>query len=602
MKKPLVILWVNSLLASPHHDNGAFLFFWDSYIGINSERLDREKYSSWYKYKTTSSGVRVVYDYDRADACIQYCLDAFWLSISDVDILVYLEWIPSYVDQKYSMIPQRTGVWDHHFLHAVSSYYTSWFSDAAILVMDGQWKKIVQGTDCMVIQSIYHWIWNKIDCKYETSWDGDKKIGIWTLYEMVTRLLNFSSEWTTMGLSSYSNKKNIFGFPLLKSYEKWIYIHDMLIKNIAKEKTKFLDRETFKKSLWIDESYLELSSIPYWVASDIASSLQHETEQMILELVKKAKELTGARHLCISGWVGLNSVANKKILDTWLFEDVYILPSTDDSWLALWAALYGKYLSNTYDFNNKNVHNFYFWKKYSNDEILWAIEKYSAFLSSRQEVNIASIAAKYILENKIIWWFQWRSESGPRALWNRSILANPISKDVRDRVNMIKKRELWRPLAPAVLYEHVQDFFDISPDVKSAEYMLMVAQVHKEKIPLIPGVTHIDNTARVQIVLQDHNSVFYALISEYYKLSWIPIVLNTSFNSAWEPIVETPEDAIKMFLSSELDYLCIWDFILEKQKMFPQFTFKKSLLLDDKLFETWKQELGEYEKFLKSLR
>jgi carbamoyltransferase len=596
MKKNKVILWINSLLDWPHHDNWAFLFCGEEYIWINSERLDRQKYSSWYKCKFWEKWNKFLYNFDRCQACINYCLDYFWLKYEDIDLLVYLEWTPDYILDKFSWVQKIIWIYNHHLLHACSTYFASSFDDSAILVMDWQWKEIKDWKDTMTIQSIFKWEWNKIKLLKKTQWEDKRRIWIWTMYDMVTKLLWLSSEWTTMWLSSYSDKENAFWFDLLNN-ESWdVYSSDHLIEWLEGNILKYLNKDIFLKQLNIKESDLESSKIPYWFSADISSQLQYETEKQIIELANIAYNLTKSKNLCISWWVWLNSVANSIIVENTPFENVFIIPSTDDSWLALWAALYWKHIY----FNEKSIiTNFYFWKNYSDIEIKDSIKKYKKYFNNISEFSKIEVeTAKLLSEWKIIWWFQLRSESWPRALWNRSIIADPRSIEIRDRVNEIKKRQWWRPLAPSILNEQAWKYFNLKTNTSDYKYMLKVVSAKNISKNKIPWVVHIDNTARIQTVFKEDNNIYYNLIKEFYKLTDIPVLLNTSFNSAWEPIVETPEDSIKMFLSSELDYLVLWNFIISKNKIYNEFSFKQWIELNSILFKNWQNEIKLYEKFL----
>lgn len=601
MRKNKVILWVNSLMNAPHHDNGAFLFVWDEYVGINSERLDREKYSCGYKYKTSQSWVRVIYDYDGAQACIEYCLEYFELEYSDIDILVYLEWIPDEVEKRFPQIKRKHGIFDHHITHVYSSFFNSWFDEAAVIVVDGQGKRIENGKDTMVLQSIYDasidwWIIKK----KETIWKGKNRIGIGTCYEMVTRLLWLWSEGTTMWLSSYSSHTNILGGPLLSKIEENIYLNPQYIQGIDEGQSKFLKPDTFQKQLWVSEDVLEKEKIPYWFSSHLASQMQSETEQVLISLAQEAYDLTGRKNLCLVWGVALNSVANTKILQDSPFSNVFILPSTDDSWLALWAAMYGRKL--VYGESDLfRVPNFYFWKEWSQEDYSKVLNTYSDYCSFKKHNNTSKFVASKIAEGNIIAWFQWGSETGPRALWNRSILADPRKKQIRDRVNIIKKREWWRPLAPVVISEKKQEYFHISKDSDSYKYMLLVVGVLAEKQAILEWITHIDGTARIQSLDKTDNSLLYSLLSEFENITGIPILINTSFNSAWEPIIETPEDAMKMFLSSDLDYLILWDYCISKESLVESFAFSPSVVLQDRLYDSWKWEIKKYEYFIKNI-
>ena len=204
----------------------------------------------------------------------------------------------------------------------------------------------------------------------------------------------------------------------------------------------------------------------------------------------------------------------------------------------------------------------YLGKCYSLEDIYSAINQYREFISFDTCLDEFERAAKSIAEGKIIGWFQGRSECGPRALGNRSLLADPRKKEMKDIVNKrVKFREEFRPFAPSVLWEYQQEYFDL--DIPSP-YMLMVADIWPEKRSVIPAVTHVDGTGRLQTVIKDLAPQYYRLIEEFYKITSVPIVLNTSFNVKGEPIVETPEDAIRCFLGTNFDELYIHNFVINK--------------------------------------
>lgn len=597
MKK--VILWVNSLLWWPHHDNWAFLFYWDNYIWISSERLDRIKMSSWYSYKESKSWLKVYYNYDKCISCINYCLSEFGLDYTDVDLLVYLEWLPNEIINLFPRVKKIVWIYNHHLVHAYSSYYTSWFDwNTTCIVMDWQWKRIEDWKDYMLLQSFYDIKNEEFNLFHETWWTDFNKIWIWTLYEMVTQLLWFSSEGTTMWLSSYWNDRNIFDFNLLKKYNNFdYYINDEIIWK--KYNNKFVHRDQFKSLLWISEAFLEKNIIPYWNSSNIAYQLQKEVEESVLYLVKKSFEITKNKNLCISWWVGLNSVLNRRIIKETPYENVYVHPSVDDSGLALWCALYWRkllYWNWKYIFKNFN-----FWRIYNDEEILKYLSLYNDKIQYSRYDEIENKTAYLLNKGMVIAWFQWWSESWPRSLWNRSILARPDSVTLRDKVNDIKKRERWRPLAPSVIHEYAKSYFDISWNSKWYKYMLVVVEVLENFRKTLSWVTHVDWTARVQLVSNEDNELFYSLLKKFYELSWLPLLLNTSFNSKWEPIVESPDDALKMFLSTDLDYLVMWNYLIKKSNIYEEYSFKSGLLLDDKLYERWKSTIPHYEDLIKRI-
>lgn len=205
----------------------------------------------------------------------------------------------------------------------------------------------------------------------------------------------------------------------------------------------------------------------------------------------------------------------------------------------------------------------YFGRSYDEDCILDALKKFSG-LTYEKSPNIQQETAGFIAEGYIIGWFQGRAEFGPRALGNRSILADPRKADMKDIINAkVKFREFFRPFAPSVLWEYQQEYFDL--DIKNP-YMLIVRDVKEDKRSVIPAVTHVDNSGRLQTVLKEENPVYYQLISEFKKITGVPVVLDTSFNIKGEPIVETPEDAIRCFLGTQIDILVLGDYLVKKKE------------------------------------
>jgi len=282
----------------------------------------------------------------------------------------------------------------------------------------------------------------------------------------------------------------------------------------------------------------------------------------IEHLIKKI----GINNICISGGVGLNGVTNT-FIEQKTSQNVFVPPFPSDQGQALGNAIWG-YI-NICNLNNKPQNpkikflNFtYLGTEYTNDEILDVCEDYRVNqISFTKEKDIFNIAAELLKEGKVIGWFQGRSEYGARALGNRSILASPCSAKIRDRVNILKGREQFRPLAPSVLAEHCDKFFHFS-DSSLYPFMLGVVQAKEKYKEQIEGVVHIDNSSRIQILNADSNKRFHLLITEFYKKTNIPMVINTSFNMAGYPIVEDPKDAIKSAISMNLDALVCNDILI----------------------------------------
>jgi carbamoyltransferase len=296
----------------------------------------------------------------------------------------------------------------------------------------------------------------------------------------------------------------------------------------------------------------------------VAGLYQREQEYASLWLAEKAKELTGSKNICVAGGSFLNCNSNEKILKSGLYEQCFFLPPSDDSGIPLGCAWYAyQQLGNI---ENKDFISPYFGKTYSRNEILSALNEFPEVIFDEHNdfKTVVEEITWALSENRVIGWFQDGSEIGPRALGNRSILASPVQPWMTGHINGdIKKREWYRPFAPAVLFEHQRHVFD--SDVYSP-YMLVTTTVKEEWRSKLPAITHIDNSARHQSVTEKNNPKFYKLISSFYNKTGIPVLLNTSFNGPHEPIVETPKEAIRTFLDRGIDFLVINNFIISRSR------------------------------------
>ncbi len=290
-----------------------------------------------------------------------------------------------------------------------------------------------------------------------------------------------------------------------------------------------------------------------------AAAFQHVLENKVLEMCHILHEKTKADYLVISGGVSLNSVMNGRIVRETPFKDVYVMPAAGDNGTSIGAAYY------LYNGLQKNprvfVHdNAYIGTQYSNEEIKHAID--GAKLNAEYAEDASEIAASLLEKGKIIGWFQGAMEIGPRALGNRSILANPSYPDMKRKINSeVKHREAYRPFAPSALVESYKDYFDLEVE---APFMLKVCSVLKDKQEILPSITHVDGTARLQTVNKETNPLYHSLIYKLGEKTGVPVVLNTSFNIQGEPVVESPKDALRCFYSTGLDALVIGNYVLEK--------------------------------------
>ena len=301
--------------------------------------------------------------------------------------------------------------------------------------------------------------------------------------------------------------------------------------------------------------------------ADIAASIQAVTEEVVLNLARAAKRATGLDRLCLAGGVGLNSVANWKILRESGFKEIYVHPAAGDSGGAVGAAQYAYHsvLGKPRTFVMEHA----FWgQEYDEPAVRSFLEQENIPYDRLDDDRLLDRTVDGLLRGEVVGWFQGRFEWGPRALGHRSIIADPRRQDMKDIVNTkIKFREPYRPFAPSVLNEAVHEYFD-APGVDRqypARFMLLVVDVKPDKRDVIPAVTHVDGTGRLQTVLREHNPRYYDLIHRFGEATGVPVILNTSFNLRGEPIVNTPREAFSTFSRSEMDALVLGNYLIRKK-------------------------------------
>lgn len=296
---------------------------------------------------------------------------------------------------------------------------------------------------------------------------------------------------------------------------------------------------------------------------DIAAALQQVTTDILLNLTRHLHQLTQSENLCLAGGVALNCVANRVIFEEGPFKNIYVQPAANDAGTALGAALlvYHNIYGGEY-YQPLEIPHTYLGPEYSDEEILHTLHELNVPFTACEQIE--TTVAQLISEGKVVGWFQGRMEFGPRALGNRSLLADPRDPEMVKRLNrLVKHREDHRPFCPSILEEDAAAWFRIGKKALAARYMLMAYPVHSSKATQIPAVIHTDGTSRIQEVQADTNPKYHRLISEFKKLTGVPILLNTSFNDR-EPVVCTPENAIRTFLRTKIDYLAIGNFLLDK--------------------------------------
>lgn len=301
---------------------------------------------------------------------------------------------------------------------------------------------------------------------------------------------------------------------------------------------------------------------------DYAAGLQATLETIVMHLLENAREYTRESNLCLAGGVAHNCTLNGKILASGMFENVFVQPASHDAGGALGAALFAHFKKTKVYSSEKLQHLFYGTDVPASDRVRKALDNWSPVLEYQEMDNIGEYTAGQLAEGAIVAWVQGRSEFGPRALGNRSIIADPRPASNRDKINkMIKKREGYRPFAPSVLAERADEYFKISRASTSLEFMNLIVPVRENKRSLLGAITHIDGTARIQVVKKEANPKYWDLISQFSELTDIPILLNTSFNNSVEPIVDSIEEAIACFLTTDLNLLVIGNFVIRKKEL-----------------------------------
>lgn len=443
---------------------------------------------------------------------------------------------------------------EHHLAHAASAYFASPFPESAILTMDGrgEWPTLLLATGengkIKKIKELFY----------------PASLGMF--YTAFTHYLGFESndEYKVMGLSSYGSLQYIDFFrKAIKFCKKKIILVDFELfqhpgyspvdwgKNYYSKKVVSLLGPARNPKEPIESRHM-----------DIAASLQQRFNELGLEITEYLHTLTKKEYLCMAGGVALNGVMNHKIKTSGLFKDVFIQPAAGDGGLSIGTALYIQkiILNQNYHFLFEHA---YWGPEYNESDIEKELK-----IANIEYVKLnepACVAAYLLKEGYIIGWFQGKTEIGPRALGNRSILADPRKAENKDIVNArIKFREEFRPFAPSILEEFVDGYY-IDCRGSAAAYMLLVAPVKEGKEKIVPAVTHVDRTARVQVVNKMFNPLYYSLIRHFYNLTGVPVVLNTSFNVKGEPIVNSPVDAMKCFFTTGLDFLIMDKYMLFKK-------------------------------------
>ena len=467
---------------------------------------------------------------------------------------------------------------DHHLSHAASAFFPSPFEEAVILTADGvgEWATttVAVGKE------------NKLDIKKEIHFPHS--LGL--LYSAFTYYTGFkvnSGEYKLMGLAPYG--KPVY----VDKIKKLVDIKDDGTFRLNQAYFNYATGLTMTNGKFhnlFGQSPRNSNEKLTQFHMDVAASIQKVTEEIMIKLCKSIRKEYNIKNLCLAGGVALNCVANGKILQENIFDNIWIQPAAGDAGGSLGAALALWYdnLKNIRKINiNDNMKGSYLGPEFTQKQIEEELKSIGAVFETFNYNDLIDQTSEYLSKEKAIGWFQGRMEFGPRALGGRSILGDPRSNMMQKNLNLkVKYRESFRPFAPSILREDLPSWFDLDVDTP---YMLLVAEINKDKkIEMtedekklfgidklnitrskIPAVTHVDYTARIQTVNKNTNKAYYDLISKFKEKTGCPVIVNTSFNVRGEPIVNTPTDAFNCFMGTELDHLVIGNCILNKTKQNP---------------------------------
>ncbi len=487
-------------------------------------------------------------------------------------------WIRSQLAQQIGIPSEKVLFVEHHLSHAASAFFASPFEDAAIVTIDGvgEWTTTTIGAGKASWQNGAQ---NQINIAFEQRFPHS--IGL--LYSAFTAYLGFhvnEGEYKVMGMSPYGEPRFMDKverlFKMNQDGSFWLDM-DYFSFHHSMEHTfnqKFVDlfgpprvheSHFFTTKTNPDANPNDPKTKENQHYADIAASIQRATEEAMLTLIRKAHEHTGSENLCMAGGVALNSKANGRILRETPFKRLFIQPAAGDSGGALGAALYAYHVLLAHPRSFVQEHS-YFGQEYSNAEIKAYLDGAGIAYQELSDEQITARVVDDLLQQKVIGWFQDRFEWGPRALGNRSILADPRAEEMKEIVNTkIKFREPFRPFAPVIMDEHTHTYFDMPADGLDypARFMLVVQPIHPEPGENIKAVNHL-GTGRLQTVKRQENRRYYDLIQAFGQATGVPVLLNTSFNLRGEPIVTTPANAMNTFMKSELDTLVLQNFVIKK--------------------------------------
>lgn len=525
---------------------------------IAEERLTRQKHCGGYKEAS------------------RFLLRRAGLTPADLDLVIVSCYgeeprLELFGDLGYSTARRVEMVPSHHLSHAWSAFAPSEFEEALILVADnegnilGRRRHAELWKNAMERCTMYRGHRTSIDL-LERDMDEEDVVSLGELYGNMTRFIGFETYLNagkTMALASFGDPHRFASVPLIERLPggrlRCPLRNDYF--NSSEEIRRYFAAHGHHLPLQRDPRSEPVSAV--W--EDLAAALQSQLEEALVHKVRYWIDQTGLKRLCLAGGVALNCVANRRLLDDTELESLYVQPNAGDQGQGLGNVLYAWHsllgFTDRIEFPGFGV---YLGGAYGREEICRALQDAGGTLSHRVAHDVVGETAQLLATGAVVGWFQGASEWGPRALGNRSILGDPRNAAMRDHINsVIKHRESFRPFAPVVTWEDASRFFEITEPCLT---MTVVAQVRKDKAASIPAVVHIDGTARIQTVEESQNPRLHALLKRFESLSGVPVLVNTSFNDAHEPIVETPADALRCFSQSGMDVLVLDEVIVTRKR------------------------------------
>lgn len=515
-------------------------------VAIEDERLNRIKHGrgEWHSIPCSPS--------------IEYCLQDAGIDISRVNKIYSNKALER---RAFDEITINTPLISHHLAHASCVYLDSPFKEAAILVIDGAGSRVNNCNSSEELEAVSIGYGNRESIVLEAHQTGKRHLATcnWKyfltnslghFYRAVTFAIGFGERGAgkTMGLASYGSEH---------------YVNDFLRFVDIDDQGKFTFDAYGGFYEWITAE-INSAKNAFMVRANLARAAQHIYEEALCQIANQVFDNYQTDVLCLSGGCALNTVANAKIVQRTAFKEICVHPASADSGTAIGAALHGWHC----DLGNPRVSTTiqkyksiaFRGRKYSDNCIKKALNSFPVFYKYLND-DLLQIAIE-LSQGKIIGWWQGRSENGQRALGHRSILASPISQAIRDKINLeIKLRESFRPLAPMIIEEKYQEYFEMP---STSPFMTTVATVKEKYRTKLSGVTHVDGTARVQTINKTTNPVIHELLHLFSNITGYPILINTSFNVQGQPIIEKPEEALESFSSMQLDALYLDGYYVEK--------------------------------------